>query len=174
MRRTAEVQDGLTFVELLMGTVLIGTAIVAMLGVSVTHVTMNAYSRDLSLAADDATRVAEQLRRQNTGSGCMTPSVAVTGGFTSWDAWLADTGSTGGGGKSLQPNAAPQELVTVSTSGTNPLVVTVAVCWRQRDRVFGECTWNGTTLTANPGAGGDPAITESPAMVSTRLACRNT
>jgi hypothetical protein len=92
--------------------------------------------------------------------------VTPPAGFAGWDAWLADPSAAGGGGKSIQPNPAANELVVVSTQGVVPLTVVVAVCWRHRERVIGECTWNGAALAANPG------VTESPAMLSTVMMCR--
>jgi hypothetical protein len=51
-----------------------------------------------------------------------------------------------------------------------PLQVTVAVCWRHRNRVIGECAWDGVALSAND-ADGDGVI-ESPAMLTTLVTCR--
>src|SRR3989338_7623689 len=45
----------------------------------------------------------------------------------------------------------------------DPLRVTVSVCWRHRERVIGECAWDGAALSAND-ADGDGVI-ESPAML---------
>jgi Tfp pilus assembly protein PilV len=163
-------QAGLTLVELVVGVLIFAVAIMSMFGVSANQLTLNEHARYLAWATNDAARVVEQLRKQNSGSGCVAPSAAVPGGFASWDAWLANTGATGGGGKSVVGD----ELVVVTSSGANPLAVSVAVCWRHRERVLGECTWNGAALAANPSAGGDPAVTESPAMVSTRITCRRT
>jgi type II secretory pathway pseudopilin PulG len=162
----------MTLVELMVGATLLAVAIVSLLGAFLGQVAMNDHSRNLLWALNDAARVMEQLRRQNTGASCLSPTTTPPVGFASWDAWLADTGAGGGGGKSVQPTPAVNELVVVTASGVNPVTMTVAVCWRHRGRVLGECTWNGASLAANPGAGGNPAVTESPAMVSTVLACR--
>ena len=158
-------------VELLLGIAFLVIIIVAVLGEFLSQTTMNEHSRNLVWAANDASRVLEQIRRQNIGAGCVAPSAAPPAGFASWDAWLADTTATGGGGKSLQPGPAVNELVVVTPVGTDPLDVTVAVCWRHRNRMLGECTWNGATLAPNPGAGGNPAVTESPAMLATSVTC---
>ena len=165
-------QGGLTLIELMIGAAILVIAMVSLLGAFMAQMTFNEHSRNHALATNDATRVMEQLRRQNSGASCTSPSAAAPGGFASWDAWLADTSANGGGGKSVQPNPAANELVVVTSSGNEPLTVTAAVCWRERSRTIGECTWNGASLAANPGAGGNPAVTESPAMLSTFMTCR--
>ena len=157
-------------VELLVGAAILGFAIVTLLGSFLGQLALNEHARYVAWAANDASRVMEELRLRNAGGGCSTPSTDPPAGFASWDAWLADTGATGGGGKSIQ---AANELVVVSTPpGTDPLTVSVSVCWRHRNRTVGECTWDGAALSANPGAGGDPTVTESPAMFSTAITCR--
>lgn len=165
-------QGGLTLVELILGATVLAVAIVTLLGAFLGQLTMNEHARHLAWAANDASRVMEQLRRQNSGGACTVPSANPPGGFASWDAWLSDTTASGGGGKSIQPTPATNELVVVTPSGTDPLTVTVAVCWRHRTRTLGECTWNGAALAANPGAGGNLLVTESPAMLSTFMTCR--
>ena len=159
-------------VELIIGASILAIAITSLLGAFLGQLALNQHSRNLSWATNDAGRVMEQIRQQNTGAGCASPSAAAPGGFAGWDAWLADMTNNGGGGKSVQPNPAVNELVVVTSQGTDPLAVTVAVCWLQQGRVVGECTWNGAALVANPGAGGDPAVTESPAMLMTLMTCR--
>jgi hypothetical protein len=151
---------------------LLVVAIASLLWAMLGQVTMNEFSRTHAWATNDASRVMEQLRRQHSGGSCVSPSIAPPLGFVTWDAWLADTGAGGGGGKSVQPDPAANELVVVSSTGSDPLTVAVAVCWRHRARVIGECTWNGAVLDDNPAAGGDPVLTESPAMLLTLLTCR--
>ena len=165
-------ESGMTFVELLIGALLLAVALASLLGASLGQLTLNEHARNVMLATNDANRVFEQLRRQNSGGACATPSVTPVGGFASWDAWLTDTTVNGGGGKSLV-NPTANSLMVVASSGTDPLQVTVSVCWRHRNRTIGECAWNGTTLSANPGAGGDPTVTESPTLLTTLLTCRN-
>ena len=152
-----------------MGALVLAVAIVALLGAFLGQMTLNEHARRLAWAGNDASRVLEQVRRQNSGGACTTPSATPPAGFGSWDAWLADATAAGGGGKSIQPAA--DELVVVTPVGANPLTVTVAVCWRHRNRILGECTGAGA-LAQNPGAGGDPLVTESPAMLSTLITCR--
>ena len=162
---------GMTLVELLIGVVILLVVTGALFGAVTQQTTLNEHSRNMSWAMLDADRIMERLRQLNTG--CATPTALASGlpaaecggaACASWDAWLA----AGGGGKNMP------ELMVVSTPtpGTDPLSVTVAVCWRHRDRTIGECNWNGAVLTANPGAGGNPNVTESPAMLSTMITCR--
>ena len=163
---------GATLIELLVGAAILAIAVTAVLGAYCMHMELTESARIVTWAANDANRVMERLRRENAGAGCATPSANPPAGFASWDAWLADATANGGGGKSVQPNPAANELVVVTPSGVDPMTVTVAVCWRQRNYTRGECTWNGAALAANPAAGGNPAITESTAMLSTLLTCR--
>ena len=163
---------GLTLVELMIGAVILAIAIVSLLGAFMAQMALNEHARNQALATNDAARVMEELRRQNSGAGCTAPSAAAPAGFANWNAWLADTTANGGGGKSVQPTPNTNELIAVTATGADPLTVTVAACWRQRERTIGECTWNGAALAANPGAGGNPAVTESPAELSTLLTCR--
>ncbi|MDP3703108.1 MAG: hypothetical protein Q8R78_01795 [Candidatus Omnitrophota bacterium] len=174
--------------EVVLGGMALSVAIAAILGAYIGQLTLNEHARNLSVAIQDANRVIERIRQQNTSAaGCTTaPSALPPGGFATWDVWLDDTSPTGGGGKSIypDPNPAvnePHELVVLTSqnrdgspllAGANPIRVTAAVCWRHRNRTLGECTWSGTSLSANPGAGGDPLATESPAMLTTLVTCR--
>ena len=166
--------DGFTLMELVSGMAIIAIAVTALLSVFVSQMVLNEHARNLSMAISDATRVMEQLRQQNSQGVCVVLNAAPPLPFATWDAWLANTTANGGGGKSVQPNPSINELVAVSipAAPADPLRVTVAVCWRHRGRVLGECTWNGAGLTANPGAGGDLTVTESPAMLVTAITCR--
>jgi len=124
--------------------------------------------------------------------------------YQNWDAWLNETTlGTGGGPKSLQPVGATAEVIAVTCQSENalptlpsycpvtqmgsewhtagaagtadPLRVTVAVCWRQKGRTIGECTWNGTVLTPVDGSNGPndfASVIESPAMLTTLVTCR--
>ena len=161
---------GFTLVELLVGAVILMIGIVVMLGEVVSESTLNEHARNLTWALNDANRVMERLRQQNSGSGCTTPSAAAPTGFASWDAWLADTTASGGGGKSVQPNPTTNELVVVTSTGSDPLTITVAVCWRHRNRTLGECSWNGAQLVPSDTNGN--GVIESPAMLSTLMTCR--
>ena len=168
-------QRGMTLVEFLIGAVVLVVAIVSLLGVSVGQAGLNEHARNLSWAISDASRVIEEMRRINSGAACPTPSANPQTSGT-WNAWLAGPG----GGKSLEAGGLPaqsQEFVAVSsTGGPDPLQITVAICWRHRNRTFGECAWNGTTLAPQDGANGFPTqappIIESQAMIATEMTCR--
>ena len=164
-------ERGFTLIETLLSVSIVIFAIVTLLGAYVSQVSLNEHSRNISVGLNDVTRVMERLRQLNTGAGCAAPSVAAPTGFASWDAWLADTSTTGGGGKSIQSNLSAQELIVLSSSGTDPIQVTVTSCWRHRDRVIGECSWSGTALSASD-ANGDGIIT-SPVSLSTVITCRS-
>ncbi|MBI1992395.1 MAG: hypothetical protein HYY90_00495 [Candidatus Omnitrophica bacterium] len=161
---------GLTLMELLIGALLLAVGIVTLLETFVRQQTLNEHARNLSWAMNDATRVMEEIRQQNSGDACAVPSLTPPAGFASWNAWLADASVNGGGGKSVQPNPATEELIVPSGSGTDPISLTVAVCWRHRGRVIGECRWDGAQLVPND-ADGNGVIT-SPAALSTLLTCR--
>ena len=171
-RSARRIRAGLTLIELILGASFLVIAMTGLLQAFMSQTSLNEYSRCLSWTVADAERVMERIRLQNTGGGCATPSLAAPAGFASWDAWLASIAANGGGGKSIQPNPAVNELIVLSASGSDPIRVSVAVCWRNRNRTLGECTWNGMALAANPAAGGDPTVTESPAMLSTLVGCR--
>ena len=172
---------GLTLVEIVSGAAVLAMAIVSVLMALISQITLNEHSRNLAWASNDASRVLEQLQQQNGAGECTTIDVDAPGAFVSdygagwdsvgWNAWLGDTIANGGaGGKSVPPNPATEELVTVTSTGTDPVEATVAVCWRHRQRVIGECAWNGVQLTASD-LDGNGRIT-SPAMLSTFVTCQ--
>ena len=163
-----QTQAGLTLVEVVSGGAILVMAIVSVLMAFLSQTTLNEHSRNLALATNDASRVVEQLQGQNGAGVCVAINVAPPVGYASWDAWLGDV--NGGGGKSVPPSPATQELVTVTSTGTDPMEVTVSTCWRHRQRVLGECTWNGVQLTASD-LDGNGVIT-SPATLSTSVTCR--
>lgn len=171
-RLPARLARGLTLVELVLGGGMLVVAFTGLLQAWLSQLTLSEHSRYLSWAVNDADRVMERIHQQNAVATCSVPTVTPPVGFASWDAWLADTTAGGGGGKSIQPNPAVNELIVPSISGTDPIQVSIAVCWRNRGRTLGECTWNGAALSPNPAAGGNPAVTESPAMLSTLVSCR--
>ena len=185
----------MTLVELLLAVVLLAVAITALLEAFLGQIALNEQARNLSWAMNDASRVMERMRQQN--SGCTPPPSVVSPVGTSWDAWLADTSASGGGGTSIQGDervfvtcrdldggaltsdycAANQtgsgewHNKPVSNTALDPLNISVTVCWRQRGRVIGECTWNGTTLNASDTNGN--GVIESPGMLSTLMTCRS-
>lgn len=197
---------GFTMMEVVLAVFALAVAIAAVLGAFTTQITLNEHTRNLSLATQDAARVMEAIRDLNTGAGCTTPSVVSPVGtrWDDWLVAAAPAGA-GGRLLAQQPLslAAPiPELIVVTCQdnatlaecrgaqfGTSewhapgpggtaydPIRVTVAVCWRHRGRVIGECTWNeGTaTLTASDGANGRPDddIIDSPASITTVITCR--
>lgn len=171
-------ERGLTLVELMMVAMVLSIGIVALLGAFISQMALNEHARNMAWAMNDANRVMERLRQQNTGSECLTPSAAAPTGFASWDVWLADTSASGGGGKNLLPNPSSNELIVVTPSGSDPLEITVAVCWRHRSRTLGECSWDGgtSTLEADEDVAvpdDDPNVIQSPAMLSTLMTCRS-
>ena len=182
---------GFTLVEALLAGVALAVAIAAILGAYIGQITLNEHSRNLSLAAQDANRVMEQLRLQNSPCAGTSPSASVpaatgvgtcTAPITSWNDWLQRCG----GGKSVQPNPTVNELITLTCqnrAGTvtpcpaneNPIRATVAVCWRHRNRTIGECTWNGANLVADENvvvAADTPNVIDSPVMLTTLVTCR--
>ena len=181
--------------EVLLGGVALAVAIAAILGAYLGQITLSEHARNLQLATQDANRVMEQLRQRNIGCGG-SPSAAPTDAAASWNAWLD---GAAGGGKSVQPTPAVNERIVVTcqnrdgtqycpasqmgadwhaagAAGTlNPLRVTVAVCWRHRQRTLGECTWDGAALTPDDTLAmpSDTAnVIDSPAMLTTLITCR--
>ena len=68
-------------------------------------------------------------------------------------------------------------VTSQSQPSHDPLRVTVAVCWRHRERTVGECTWNAGASTLAPCAAGctpntNARVIESPAMLTTLITCR--
>jgi len=99
----------------MIGAVMLVIAITALLGAFFGQVTLNEHARRLTLSINDANRVMEQLRQRNIGAACGGgPTAQPPTGYTSWDAWLADTGAAGGGGKSIQPNPTLNERIVVT------------------------------------------------------------
>ena len=187
---------GFTLVEILLGSFIMVVALGAMMGAFVSHSLLGANARNLTAALNDATSVMEQIRVQNTGSGCGSPSAEMSGG---WDAWLEaqpqgrslrlptnelvaltcqdESGASycGRGGSPKQ--VATQEWASQPGQTTyDPIRVTVAVCWRHQGRVIGECQWRNNALEAVDGINGPNnriRVIESPAMLTTLITCRN-
>lgn len=58
----------------------------------------------------------------------------------------------------------------------DPIRVTVAVCWRHRNRTIGQCRWSGGTLVPDssvPFPNDTTNVIESPAMLTTIVTCRS-
>ena len=154
---------GLSLTELLVAVVTLGMAVVALWNAFTAEAKLVEFARQRTLASNDTIRVLEQLRWQNKGAGCVAPTIAppappfTAAAFASWDAWLADS-ATGGGGKSLQAIPGTNEAVVVVSTGADPLQVTIAACWTHQGRAIGDC---------NPVGG-----ISSPAMFTTSMTCR--
>ena len=190
LRRAA----GFTLIEVLLGAFVMLVAIGAILGALLGQQVLNEHARNLSLAIQDANRVIERIRQNNQGCNSPTtdwkagaPAPVCTGAPvtpTSWDDWLQRCG----GGKSLLPTTPELVWATcqdsagnppfpdcATTGVTNPIRVTVAVCWRHRGRTIGECDPNNAALVPLDGGNGpnnSPGIIESPAMLTTLVTCR--
>ncbi len=190
-------RKGFTLIELMIGAAVLAIAIVALMGAFLGQITLNEHARNLTLAINDANRVMERLRQQNSGSGCGTPSIATpnecdpgsssactdSGNATPspWNQWLNDSA---GGGKSIQQSPSPDvEYVdvrclkpgTTTACGAtdDPIQITVSLCWTHRGRTIPgapECTYAlGPGWTSTPGANG---VVDSPAMLTTLMTCR--
>lgn len=201
---TGHQPNGFTLIEFVLGTMTLAIAMAAIFGAYVGQVTLNEHARNLTLAVHDANRVIEGLRQLNWGCTAQPSAVSTVGSPASWDAWL--TGSTGGGKSiglsstdeliavTCLRRGAPATPADADYCGTtdqvgsgewktraantdyDPIQVTVAVCWRHRNRTIGECTWGGAALTAQDGANGPNSsvgIIESPAMLTTLVTCRS-
>ena len=164
-------EAGFTLLEIIITAAILLLSLLPVMVATIQQITLSEHARNLSWAASDASRVLEQIRDENSSPACVSPAAAPPGGFANWDAWLANA-ATGGGGKSLQPDPANNELLVVTPGavGSDPLPITVAVCWRHRNRIFGECDPNGAGLIAAD-KNGDGVIT-SPATLSTQMTCR--
>ncbi len=182
---------GFTLPEVLIGVAILALAVTAFLGAFLGQMILAEHARNLTWAINDANRVMEQLRLQNTTPTCSTlPSNTVpaatgqgtcTDPIASWDDWLQRCG----GGKSLQPNPLTEELIVVTCQneagttaacvvGDDPIRLTVSVCWRHRNRTLGECVWQNGALQSQQGVNGFAAngVIESPATLATLMTCR--
>ena len=65
---------GLTLVELMIAIAFLVIALTGLLSAFLSLSALNEYSRNVTWAVNDATRVLEQMRQQNTGGTCITPS----------------------------------------------------------------------------------------------------
>lgn len=164
-------KGGFTLIEVLLGGMVLVVAIVAIMGAYIGQLTLNEHARNLSLAINDANRVMEQIRQRNTPCAGTTPvadfpawtaanpTCSGAAPTTSWDDWLLRCG----GGKGISPT---DEQILFGQTGADPITVTVAVCWRHRNRVIGEC--NNALVWADDGDG----VPESPASLTTLVTCR--
>ncbi len=181
-------RGGFTLIEMVLAALTLLIAFGAILGAYFGQLTLNEHARNLSLAVHDANRVIEQIRRNTVACGSL-PTVNAANG---WNAWLIANGglslaqeqivvtcqdrtSAAYCGRVAPAQVAAQEWASQNAATTfDPLRVTVAVCWRHRNRVIGQCTWNGATLTQddNVQPNPTPGVIESPAMLTTLVTCR--
>jgi type II secretory pathway pseudopilin PulG len=179
MLKEQSTTSGFTLIEFLLGGLVLAIAITAILGAYIGQVTLNEHARNLSLAVQDANRVIEQMRQDTVT--CPNPLDMLDN--TIWNTWLQ---GVVGGGKSIgtpNNNDANEHVAVVyqtSAGGANPALtdnpirVTVAVCWRHRNRTIGECDWNpGTGLFVVPEVDDNGnGVIDSPAMLTTLITCR--
>lgn len=125
--------SGFTLIEMLMGLSIMTVVFVALIGAFLGQSFLNANARYLTAAMNDATRVMEQIRQQNTGSQgtCAQnppfPSAQPPGTFPDWNTWLISP--SGGGGTSVTRSDMTQsngmiELIAVTCQDS----VTQAYC----------------------------------------------
>ena len=190
---------GFSLVEVLLSVAIFVIVVVALLAAFLGYSYLNANAKAMQLAMNDATRIMEQIRTQNTSCVAPYPSIKPPG-FESWEAWLNAQSS----GKSL---GYPYEFVTVTCQdqtstvycgpnqmGQNewhrpgpdvildPLRVTVSIGYVVR--VFGGGTASGPEFTYTSALimGGlyiyygpdqnNNRIIESNAMLTTSVTCR--
>ena len=98
-RNLKRVRGGFTFLEVLSGLVMLLGALLTLMAAMAGQSATIEHAQNLSLAVNDADRILEQLRLQNSEGICTTVDVAPPTGFATWDAWLGAAG--GAGGKSM-------------------------------------------------------------------------
>lgn len=201
----ADHERGLTLIEILIGSALLSVAISAILGAQFGQRILNEHARNLTLATQDAERVIEAIRNQNAqcnATPTMNPPGGFAS-WHAWLSTPPPLGFESGGGQlSLANSPEANERVVVTCQGrnaagnlqhcpdpqmgaewhvpgpagvVNPLQVTVAVCWRHRQRTIGECAWNGAALTPDddvPMPQDTAGVIDSPVMMTTLVTCR--
>lgn len=159
-----------------MGASVMAIVTVAMIGAFVGQSFLTNNARNMTAAVNDATRIMEQIRLQNTGTNCPSgvPSIVPPSG-RSWNEWL-DQGTTG---KSVNPNMPAAErgryeliavtcqdgaMLTCQTGATVtcPGDLSVVTC-----PVLGAIVTcpDGTSVTPTPPYCGDLAGQNTPAQV---------
>lgn len=203
--RYGRCQSGLTLIEILVASAVLAVAMAAILGAHLGQQVLNEHARNLSLAAQDAERAIEGIRYQNRQCNATPTANPPGGfaNWHAWLSTPPPLGfESGGGPLSLADSPEANEQVVVTCQGqdaggnlqycpdpqmgaewhapgpagvVNPLEVTVAVCWRHRQRTIGECAWNGAVLTANEGIlmpQDTAGVIDSPVMMTTLVTCR--
>lgn len=114
MNRT---QKAFTLVELLVVVAILAYSLSAILATFSNTVALNEMSRNLTTATTHAEYILENIRSTSVFSNIATNISSGT-----WN-WSASTVSTNG------LNALNNESITTTSSGSNPLTVTVTVSW---------------------------------------------
>ena len=85
-----------TLIEMMLGASIMVVVIVALMGAFFGQGFLGATARNLNLAMNDATRVVEQIRQQNSTGGCPNgyPSAIPPLPSASWNAWLNAQGKS--------------------------------------------------------------------------------
>jgi prepilin-type N-terminal cleavage/methylation domain-containing protein len=206
---------GFTLIEMMLGTTVMVIVLVALMGAFVGQSFLTNSARNLTAAMNDATRVMEEIRRLNTTPNCAgLPTALPPDPYRTWNAWLNAEGqgksvmqssddsyevvavtcqreSGGAAGSYCGPNQVGTEWARSAADTTyDPIRVTVAVGWRQQQRVAGgmaggaefiytpeRTTGQGKSQVTTP-ASFVPADTdrdgaiESQAMLTTLVTCR--
>ena len=207
---------GLSLVEVVLGALTLAIVLAAILGAYMGQVSLNEHARNLSFAMNDASRVMERIRSENTGCPSTSwpevdPERPGSGANNpdDWNEWLDTSGP--GAPKSIgldktgtnrddtqerifvsclrqgvvgtppveadycdsdQIGAGEWKVSAIAHADFNPIQVTVAVCWRHRGRVVGECRWEANALQPDDRSGtGSVGIIESPVMLTTLITC---
>lgn len=205
---------GFTLVEMMMGTAVMVIVLVALMGAFVGQSFLTSSARNLTAAMNDATRVMEEIRRLNTQPNCAgLPTVVPEAPYATWNDWLNADGQgksvmqssddtyevvavtcqreSGGNGGYCGPNQVGTEWTRdAADTSYDPLRITVAVGWRQQQRVAGGMAGGAefaytpeTTTGEGKGAVTTPSsfepedtdsdgIIESQAMLTTLVTCR--
>lgn len=88
--------NGFTLIEVMMGAAIMAIVSAALVGAFLGQSTLNMTAKNLTAAMTDATRVMEEIRKQNSPGSCAynIPTAKPPANNTSWDSWLASVGRT--------------------------------------------------------------------------------
>lgn len=110
--------SGFTLIEVMMGAAIMAIVSAALVGAFLGQSTLNLTAKNLTAAMTDATRVMEEIRKQNSPGSCTQniPSVKPPSNNTSWDSWL------GSGRTMVLGNTTPFEIVAVTCQDAAAIV----------------------------------------------------
>ncbi len=110
---------GFTLIEVMMGASIMAIVSAALVGAFVGQAALNLTARNLTAAMTDATRVLEEIRKQNGSVVCTQgiPSIKPPSNRTSWDEWLTAIGKT-----MTLDKATTFETVAVTCQDANAIV----------------------------------------------------